>query len=29
MPDTDEAIRFYKRQGLVEEALFLEMHFIT
>jgi ribosomal protein S18 acetylase RimI-like enzyme len=28
MPDNDEAIRFYKRHGLVEEALFLEKHFI-
>ncbi|HEX5807672.1 MAG TPA: GNAT family N-acetyltransferase [Anaerolineales bacterium] len=28
MPDNDEAIRFYKRHGLVEEALFLERHFI-
>lgn len=28
MPDNEEAIRFYKRHGLVEEALYLERHFI-
>jgi len=27
MPDNEAAIRFYKRHGLVEEALFLERHF--
>lgn len=27
MPDNEDAIRFYKRHGLVEEALFLERHF--
>ena len=27
MPDNEGAIRFYKRHGLVEEALFLERHF--
>ncbi len=27
MPDNQAAIRFYKRYGLVEEALFLERHF--
>lgn len=27
MPDNESAIRFYKRHGLVEEALFLERHF--
>jgi ribosomal protein S18 acetylase RimI-like enzyme len=27
MPDNEQAIRFYKRHGLVEEALFLEQHF--
>ena len=27
MPENEGAIRFYKRHGLVEEALFLEMHF--
>lgn len=27
MPENKEAIRFYKRHGLVEEALFLERHF--
>ena len=27
MPDNEAAIRFYKRYGLVEEALFLERHF--
>jgi ribosomal protein S18 acetylase RimI-like enzyme len=27
MPDNEPAIRFYKRHGLVEEALFLERHF--
>jgi glucosamine-phosphate N-acetyltransferase len=27
MPDNESAIRFYKRYGLVEEALFLERHF--
>ena len=27
MPDNQDAIRFYKRHGLVEEALFLERHF--
>ncbi len=26
MPDNEGAIRFYKRHGLVEEALFLERH---
>lgn len=26
MPDNKDAIRFYKRYGLAEEALFLEMH---
>lgn len=29
MPDNEGAIRFYKRHGLVEEALFLERHFIN
>ena len=28
MPDNEDAIRFYKRHGLVDEALFLERHFI-
>lgn len=28
MPDNESAIRFYKRHGLVEEALFLERHFV-
>jgi hypothetical protein len=28
MPAKEGAIRFYKRHGLVEEALFLERHFI-
>jgi ribosomal protein S18 acetylase RimI-like enzyme len=28
MPDNEAAVRFYKRHGLVEEALFLERHFI-
>jgi ribosomal protein S18 acetylase RimI-like enzyme len=27
MPDNEGAIRFYKRHGLTEEALFLERHF--
>jgi ribosomal protein S18 acetylase RimI-like enzyme len=27
MPDNEAAIRFYKRHGLVEQALFLERHF--
>jgi ribosomal protein S18 acetylase RimI-like enzyme len=27
MPENEAAIRFYKRHGLVEEALFLERHF--
>jgi ribosomal protein S18 acetylase RimI-like enzyme len=27
MPENNEAIRFYKRHGLIEEALFLERHF--
>jgi ribosomal protein S18 acetylase RimI-like enzyme len=27
MPDNEAAIRFYRRHGLVEEALFLERHF--
>ena len=27
MPENEPAIRFYKRHGLVEEALFLEKHF--
>lgn len=27
MPANDAAVRFYKRHGLVEEALFLERHF--
>lgn len=27
MPDNVDAIRFYKKYGLVEEALFLERHF--
>ena len=27
MPDNERAIRFYRSQGLVEEALFLEKHF--
>ena len=27
MPENESAIRFYKRHGLVEEALFLERHF--
>jgi ribosomal protein S18 acetylase RimI-like enzyme len=27
MPDNEPAIRFYKKHGLVEEALFLERHF--
>lgn len=27
MPDNEGAIRFYKRHGLLEEALFLERHF--
>jgi ribosomal protein S18 acetylase RimI-like enzyme len=29
MPDNEGAIRFYKRHGLVEEALFLERHIIN
>jgi ribosomal protein S18 acetylase RimI-like enzyme len=28
MPDNEDAIRFYKRYGLTDEALFLERHFI-
>ncbi len=28
IPDNTQAIRFYKRHGLVEEAVFLEKHFI-
>jgi ribosomal protein S18 acetylase RimI-like enzyme len=27
MPENEGAIRFYKRHGLLEEALFLERHF--
>jgi ribosomal protein S18 acetylase RimI-like enzyme len=27
MPDNERAIRFYKKHGFVEEALFLERHF--
>jgi ribosomal protein S18 acetylase RimI-like enzyme len=27
MPDNDGAIRFYRRHGLTEEAVFLEKHF--
>ena len=27
MPENEAAVRFYKRHGLVEEALFLERHF--
>ena len=27
MPDNDRAIRFYRKHGLVEEALFLERHY--
>lgn len=27
MPDNESAIRFYRSQGLTEEALFLEKHF--
>lgn len=27
MPDNDGAIRFYKRHGMTDEALFLESHF--
>ena len=27
MPENEGAVRFYKRHGLVEEALFLERHF--
>ncbi len=27
MPDNQGAIRFYKRHGLVDEAVFLEKHF--
>ena len=28
MPENEQAIRFYKRHGLVEQALFLERHFV-
>jgi len=29
MPDNDRAIRFYRKHGFVEEALFLERHFAS